>query len=128
MSSIIDSDAQTAELPKEFHLDPGIPSVRRDAECMQPPPVQATIPQGAEVTAAGVSYKVWAPVAKQVDLEIQGKNAARQIPMRRTPDGYFLASDELGRAGDLYKFKLGDGPAFPDPASRFQPQGVHGPS
>jgi maltooligosyltrehalose trehalohydrolase len=48
--------------------------------------------------------------------------------MRRQPDGYFASTVPDARPGALYRFRVdGRGP-FPDPASRFQPQGVHGPS
>lgn len=58
------------------------------------------------------------------------ENGARTLPMEPTLDGYFYALDSRGRAGDRYKFRLDGDEAktFPDPASRFQPEGVHGPS
>src|SRR5207253_7777358 len=49
-------------------------------------------------------------------------------PLRKNPDGPFSGSLHDGRAGDRYRYRLdGQGP-FSDPASRFQPEGVHGPS
>jgi maltooligosyltrehalose trehalohydrolase len=42
--------------------------------------------------------------------------------------GYFSGVDPKAKAGDLYRFRLDGGDAFPDPASRFQPEGPHGPS
>jgi malto-oligosyltrehalose trehalohydrolase len=56
------------------------------------------------------------PVGIHIDLE-----------MTRSEDGFF-ESEEAAMEGDLYRFLVdGRGP-FPDPASRFQPEGVHGPS
>jgi maltooligosyltrehalose trehalohydrolase len=50
------------------------------------------------------------------------------FPLHPESGGYFTGHVPQARAGDLYRFRLdGDG-AFPDPASRFQPQGPHGPS
>jgi maltooligosyltrehalose trehalohydrolase len=48
--------------------------------------------------------------------------------MARDGDGYWAGVDEGGRAGDGYRFSLPGGALLPDVASRFQPQGVHGPS
>ena len=42
--------------------------------------------------------------------------------------GYFSGSGRDVRAGSLYRYRLDGGDSFPDPASRFQPEGVHGPS
>ena len=43
-------------------------------------------------------------------------------------EGYWSGCDPRGRPGDLYRFALPDGSLLPDAATRFQPQGVHGPS
>jgi len=48
--------------------------------------------------------------------------------MMAAGNGYFTVQDSEGRPGDLYKYSFGGDAAFPDPASRYQPQGVHGPS
>ena len=45
------------------------------------------------------------------------------------PDGYFSGLISNARAGSLYRFRLdGNKSLYPDPASRFQPAGPHGPS
>ena len=49
------------------------------------------------------------------------------MPLQAEADGYFSGVAPEARVGDLYKIKLDHG-AFPDPASRFQPEGPHGPS
>lgn len=49
-------------------------------------------------------------------------------PLTPEKDGYFSGMVEGVRAGDRYRLRPGDGQAFPDPASRFQPDGPHGPS
>jgi maltooligosyltrehalose trehalohydrolase len=84
---------------------------------------------GALVDEAGVSFRVWAPTRSQVDLVLDPLSGAPQYePLRRSGDGTFAgASDSVG-PGDLYMYRLdGDGP-YPDPCSRWQPHGVHGPS
>lgn len=74
-------------------------------------------------------FEVWAPEAARVEVVLEPDAAAhRAHPMRRLPDGYFTATLSDVGPGALYRFRPdGRGP-FPDPASRFQPQGVHGPS
>ncbi len=47
---------------------------------------------------------------------------------REAGGGYFSGLAAAAKAGDLYRFRLDGGDAFPDPASRFQPEGPHGPS
>lgn len=48
--------------------------------------------------------------------------------MRRDPDGWHRTSVPSARPGDRYVFALQDGARVPDPASRFNPEDVHGPS
>jgi maltooligosyltrehalose trehalohydrolase len=50
------------------------------------------------------------------------------VTMERRPGGYFETVVEQAPAGTLYTYRLDGGPDRPDPASRFQPSGVHGPS
>lgn len=81
-------------------------------------------PFGAEVEPGGVRFRVWAPAARQVEL-VSGDCT---YAMAAAGDGYFEHLVEGMRAGALYRYRLDDQPPFPDPASRFQPEGVHGPS
>jgi maltooligosyltrehalose trehalohydrolase len=85
---------------------------------------------GARVTADGVDYCVWAPDHRtlSVRVERQGSGGSETFGLEHRDDGYFIGRDEYGRAGDRYWFVTADGLARPDPASRFQPDGVHGPS
>jgi maltooligosyltrehalose trehalohydrolase len=81
---------------------------------------------GATVTREGVEFSVWAPAVSQVDLIIEGR--ADPIQLASEPDGLHQAAVSGAAAGDRYRFLLdGYGP-FPDPYSRFQPDGVHGTS
>jgi len=97
--------------------------------------VSRRLPVGAEVqTGGGVHFRVWAADHNAVDLVLEpgGPSEATQPahwPMTAEEDGYFsLFLSEAG-AGTRYRFRLdGSQTLYPDPASRFQPQGVHGPS
>ncbi|MGH9161796.1 MAG: malto-oligosyltrehalose trehalohydrolase, partial [Vicinamibacteraceae bacterium] len=51
--------------------------------------------------------------------------APREIPLAREDDGCFAATVEDARPGDRYGYRMDDGPLWPDPASRCQPDGVH---
>jgi maltooligosyltrehalose trehalohydrolase len=71
-----------------------------------------------------VSFRIWSPGSGTASLVLD----RIELPMRRGPDGTFGVTADSLSAGDLYRFRLdGDGP-FPDPWSRWQPAGVHGPS
>ena len=84
------------------------------------------LPFGAEPVAGGVSFRLWAPRAAAVSLQLEGATP-RVVPMRREAEGWFALTTGLARPGSLYRY-LVDGAALPDPASRRQPEGVHGPS
>ncbi len=84
---------------------------------------------GASVMEDGVGYRVWAPISRAVDVEIMDQGAVqRRVPMVRDAAGYFVGFDPSGLPGDTYCFRLDTGRSHPDPASRWQPDGVHGPS
>ena len=82
---------------------------------------------GATVRADGVCYQVWAPGQPSLRVRVDGKSGAREIPLEKGEDGYWEGRDPRGEAGDRYRYLLREG-ALPDPASRFQPAGVEGPS
>jgi maltooligosyltrehalose trehalohydrolase len=87
------------------------------------------LPVGAEPQGGkGVHFRVWAPAAAKVSVEVQrDKGRDDSWPLASEGQGYFSGLLSSARIGDLYKFRLDSG-AFPDPASRFQPEGPHGPS
>jgi maltooligosyltrehalose trehalohydrolase len=84
---------------------------------------------GAIVDGDRVRVRVWAPTRTQVEIIIDPAGPSpRRYSLARTADGIFTGTFDAFSAGDLYAYVLdGEGP-FPDPCSRFQPQGVHGPS
>lgn len=92
-------------------------------------PGQRRFPIGAELLpGGGTSFRVWAPRAGQVDVELVGATgASARHPLAPEPNGYFSGTIAAAGAGTRYRFRLPGG-AFPDPASRFQPDGPHGPS
>lgn len=85
--------------------------------------------QGAELINEGVRYRTWCE-HEQVAAIIfnEAGERVRAVELHPCGNGYFEAIDSLGRAGDIYKYRLADRGEFPDPASRFQPFGVHGAS
>ena len=72
-------------------------------------------------------FRVWAPRAEQVEVEIQGPQS-RFLSLEPSGDGYFAAEAQGAGPGDFYLIHLDGNEGRPDPASRFQPEGVHGPS
>src|SRR4051812_40949592 len=87
-------------------------------------------PVGANVHDGGVSFRVWAPSHASIRVVTGDGATTRYVPLEpETGDdqGFFSGRDDRGRPGDLYWFQL-DQQLAPDPASRFQPNGVEGPA
>jgi maltooligosyltrehalose trehalohydrolase len=72
-------------------------------------------------------FRLWAPIAPRVDIVLQGKNE-RRVLLDREDGGYWHAVIDGVSPGARYFFDLGNNILRPDPASRLQPEGVHGPS
>jgi maltooligosyltrehalose trehalohydrolase len=70
-------------------------------------------------------FVAWAPGLAELSLVLCGE--ANRIAMTRERCGFYVA-EAAAKAGTRYLFHLPDGLELPDPASRFQPDGVHGPS
>lgn len=86
-------------------------------------------PQGALRQADGsVLWRVWAPRAERVALVTWRDSQRREVEMIRDDWGYFTQRQPDVEDGLRYAFRLDDGPERPDPASRWQPDGVHRPS
>jgi maltooligosyltrehalose trehalohydrolase len=93
---------------------------------------------GAIAGADGVQFRVWASDARRVQLHLRRRNgdpvcihdlAPELAPPRGFTDpvsGIWSAVVADARPGDRYAYALDDGTLMPDPASRFQPDGVHG--
>jgi len=81
-------------------------------------------PFGAELTPQGVRFRLWAPNARKVEVCFDQK----ALTMKAAGEGWFECETPQARAGTLYRYCIDGGPLVPDPASRFQPQDVDGPS
>jgi maltooligosyltrehalose trehalohydrolase len=90
------------------------------------------LPVGAEVVpSGGVHFRVWAPKQRSVAVVLRsGPGAPATVALSSADDGCFAGLIREAAAGTRYAFRLGgaDGPVLPDPASRYQPEGLEGPS
>jgi maltooligosyltrehalose trehalohydrolase len=86
--------------------------------------------QGPTLTPEGVHFRTWSRQSEVYLIIYRADGTvARQMPLQPEGDGFFSVTDRECRPGDLYKYAFGQSaPAFPDPATRYQPRGVHGPS
>jgi len=85
-------------------------------------------PIGAEVQSGHAHLRVWAPRCGRVAVVIEG-SARSEIALSAEGNGYFSGSATGLGAGGRYWFRLDDQKKlYPDPASRFQPEGPSGPS
>ena len=81
------------------------------------------MPFGATAQADGVEFALWAPSAEGIVLEHQ----STPLPMTRE-GGWHRLTVPGAKPGDSYSYRLMDGTRVPDPASRYNPDDVHGPS
>ena len=93
------------------------------------------LPIGAEaLPEGGVHFRVWAPRCGRVEVVLEGGpgySADNPQGIALTPEtpGYFSGHVAAAAVGTRYRFRLDNSDAlYPDPASRFQPDGPHGPS
>ena len=102
----------------------------------EPRPISATasrgsgsrrLSSGAEIFDEGVHFRVWAPERKKVSVHVEGQPAP--IALAPDGDGYWSGVGRGLGAGARYRYRLDDDDLLlPDPFSRFQPEGAHGPS
>ena len=78
---------------------------------------------GAELHRDGVTFRLWAPAARRVELMLD-----RAHPMPVLAEGWFETTIASLGAGARYKYRIDGEIEVPDPASHFQPQDVNGPS
>jgi malto-oligosyltrehalose trehalohydrolase len=85
------------------------------------------MPFGAELQQDGaVRFRLWAPRHEHIELRLHGQQKDRAL--QRDAEGWHALITRRASRGSRYQFVLPDGTAVPDPASRFQPEDVHGPS
>lgn len=95
---------------------------------------------GASITSEGVEFRVWAPNAKHMRVQLENSRGAQPPSavglqseptatheMERVEDGYFVLQT-AANPGDRYFYLVDDKQPVPDPVSRFLPDGVHGPT
>lgn len=84
---------------------------------------------GASVLKNGsVTFRVWAPYAKEIQIKLIGQGLPIRVPMTATERHCFEAVVPAVPVGTRYFYQLNGEKDRPDPYSRFQPEGVHGPS
>ena len=101
------------------------------AKLASSPAILRSVPFGCEVTDRGANFRVWAPDRKAVCVNLVDShgNVNRSHSLERESGGFFSGEVPDVEPGSLYYYRLDDDPTnYPDPASRFQPQGVHCPS
>jgi maltooligosyltrehalose trehalohydrolase len=81
---------------------------------------------GAELNNCGVLFRLWGP--KHATIRVKLEDTGTAHPMLALVDGWHELRVAEAGPGTCYRFILPDGVEVPDPASRFQPQDVHGPS
>jgi maltooligosyltrehalose trehalohydrolase len=81
-----------------------------------------TMPFGAEITAEGIRFALWAPTAREVALVLDGADH----PLEKHDSGWYCHVSAEARAGSRYGYRIDENLVVPDPASRFQPDDVHG--
>ena len=85
------------------------------------------MPFGAELLQGeGVRFQLWAPSAKRVDLFLERE--AEPIPMKIDSGGWGCVVTDHARSGSRYRYLIDGRQLVPDPASRFQPEDIQGPS
>lgn len=73
------------------------------------------------------SFRVWAPLLAKVEVHFAGQDE-RSVPLNRAATGYHHAVIDAVQPGQRYMLRLNEQRELPDPASRSQPEGVHGPA
>src|SRR5689334_20206991 len=76
----------------------------------------------------GVHFRIWAPLRKRAEVILEaGPGAPAEVEFS-SEGGYFTGFAPGAAAGTRYRFRLDGVGLYPDPASRFQPDGPHGSS
>ncbi|MFZ0201080.1 MAG: malto-oligosyltrehalose trehalohydrolase [Candidatus Sulfotelmatobacter sp.] len=87
------------------------------------------MPFGAEYRQDGsVRFRLWAPATRSVELCLENLGKVTRLPLQPGDRGWFEVVTDAAKPGTLYRFQIDRGQEVPDPASRFQPRDVHGPS
>lgn len=76
----------------------------------------------------GVRFRLWGPQANEVNLHLIEGESSATLDMKAVGDGWFEVLADAVKPGTRYQYQIDGGIKVPDPASRFQPADVHGPS
>ncbi|MDB5807916.1 MAG: malto-oligosyltrehalose trehalohydrolase [Betaproteobacteria bacterium] len=87
-----------------------------------------SMPFGAEVNGGVGRFRLWAPSASQVALELSHARGRHVQPLTAENDGWYSATVSNIVEAAHYRYRIDDRISVPDPASRSNPQDVHGPS
>ncbi len=92
------------------------------------PPVTRRLSGGVELREGHAAHaRVWAPHASTIDLVLDA-DRTHPIPLARQDDGFFAGAIAGMSAGTRYWYRIDGDVLRPDPVSRSQPDGPHGPS
>ena len=87
------------------------------------------MPFGCELLpAGGARFRLWAPAAREVAVRLHGSSDAQDFPAVAVGEGWFELEPLDVHIGDRYRFVIDGRQAVPDPASRWNPDDVHGAS
>jgi hypothetical protein len=122
----------TKESTLRMHTTPTRGQQRREPDVRHP----RWLPEGADVLPqGGVHFRVWASKRHRVEVVLEGglgrRSGASPVAVGLEPEGtgYFSGLVADAAAVTLYRYRLnGEAALYADPASRFQPDGPHGPS
>src|SRR5688500_15742058 len=89
---------------------------------------QACEPLGATFRAGAAYFRVWAPQAQRIELLLEPPRRDQPTVLTRDQAGYHSAGPLALPPGTTYKLRVNGRGPYPDPFSRFQPHGPHGPS
>jgi maltooligosyltrehalose trehalohydrolase len=82
---------------------------------------------GARHDEGVTRFRVWAPEARHVEAHVEYPHPLT-LELQSSEDGYFVGESDSIAPGSLYKYFLDSEGPWPDPCSRYQPHGPHGPS
>jgi len=87
------------------------------------------MPFGTHIRDDGkINFRLWAPGADKVELCLKGSAPELKLLMTPEADGWYGITTELAGSGFYYQYLINDKHYVPDPASRYQPEDVHGSS
>jgi maltooligosyltrehalose trehalohydrolase len=81
---------------------------------------------GAELRGGSTAFRLWAPAATEVELVLATRDGTREVALQSGGDGWYERVVDGVGAGTRYAYRIDGRTTVPDPASRDNPDGVHG--